>query len=550
MDQKAWVYYHDANGLFKEGRLPDALETLNTAIEELPGQYHLLVLRAFLHRKLLQLNLAKRDLRAAIDIDPMLASAHINLVCISYASRDNGLFERDIFSFIENSHSLNFDKWSLIELIDLSVLFCEEKITNSSIKINSIVNVIRETIFILLRNYSYCDDLLFDKLSHAFNFWTRSTIFLTNLDQRSELRRILQVFRDIMQPVRQEFGDHYRTPLSPGCETKIGGVAVLLAGQIRGWQEAHPSLLRFCEGIENIDFIQATWDKVGLRLPTLEPGTIHHLNRTLPSASVEILGELGEDTGRVVRNMNSFRSVFEMPVDESFCKNAFGVNEASVLNETEFEAKFEHKIERLKALDPEELQHAHHLNAAKMLYINHESYLLLCRHETNRGKAFDYVLRVRPDAVLTHQTNLRALICELEIISGMQGEAIIVDADRCHRGTLTGDQFSLARRKTMATYCDLWSRLDFEVVGDGYLGSLVRSHDRLTDYYVEQDIICRVLRGVVHKLDGFVPVNHSSAGRAMLMDSIDSSFSSEQRAIICRAAKSLIALDEGPSASE
>jgi len=130
------------------------------------------------------------------------------------------------------------------------------------------------------------------------------------------------------------------------------------------------------------------------------------------------------------------------------------------------------------------------------MYMNARAEHILQDYEENNKVKFDFVLRTRPDAILTDRFDAQHLISQMQNIDYKLREGILF-LDRSHKPPLIGDQFTFGNRAAVSFYNNLWNRLDSSVAGYGTLGRLTMPHLRLVDYVLSDRYAIWPLSGVV-----------------------------------------------------
>jgi tetratricopeptide (TPR) repeat protein len=359
--------------------------------------------------------------------------------------------------------------------------------------------------------------------------WLRAP--MQDLFRGSTYRPYIQDFGDLRSlyagirsdSFRKLFSSFYKlldSPASPSFSTlKIPPsprIAVLLCGQDRGYEQSLAKLREFLDG-RSVSLLFVTWNRAGLRLPTPEPGTIHHLVRVFPHATVDIIANCGPSAAELFSKLSAFRDLFEQPLIGDEVRRKIGADHVEIEDELKFEHTCHEKITRLANRFGAVGQHTTATNSAKMVYMNWRAWRVLEQFEQLSGNKFDLVLRMRPDLLLSSRYKLN----DLEEMIGGNARFMLVDQLQDNVVVQSGDKLSFAGRDAMKIYCDLWERWDGDFQGCGDVCHITAPHNRIVDFMLEQDVPLKLLEGVTAGYDGSRRFTNSQL-RAALTTDLDS----------------------------
>lgn len=324
--------------------------------------------------------------------------------------------------------------------------------------------------------------------------------------------------------------------LRPAARPRI---AVLVVGQLRSHRDSLPSLVRFCEGFD-VSYFFVSWNKSGLRLPTPEQITVHHLERSFPKAVVEALLEAPDRAPALLDKLAAVRALFERPVTTERLAGLLPQARAQAVDEAQFEAQAEAKVEALWRLHAQYQHHTTPLNSAKMTYMNAAGERFLGECEAASGVVHDYVLRIRPDVLLKGVGTLYHLLGLVESVAESERDhVVVVDHVESHPGTYLGDIFTFCTRAAMRSYCSLWQRWDEPVAGAGAIGGLTLPHLRLADYLLEQGTAVKAVEGLTAGFDSSRGYTPDELLTALVRDQSSAVLLAEERRLVDRMIEKL-----------
>lgn len=318
-------------------------------------------------------------------------------------------------------------------------------------------------------------------------------------------------------------------------------IAVLVVGQLRSHRDSLPSLDRFCQGLD-VSYFFVSWNKSGLRLPTPEQMTVHHLERGFPKVVVDALVEAPERAPALLDNLSSVRALFERPVTAERLASLLPQARTKVVDEAAFEVEAAEKVEALWRLHAQYQHHTTPLNSAKMTYMNSAGERFLSDCEAASGERFDYVFRVRPDVLMRRPGDLQQLVNVVEAVAeGERDSMVVVDHASTHPGTYLGDIFTFCSRSAMRLYCKLWERWDEAVHGCGAIGGLTLPHLRLADYLLEQGVAVKAVEGLTAGFDASRGYSLNDLQAALRRDHETAALEPADRRIVQRMLEGLAA---------
>lgn len=281
-----------------------------------------------------------------------------------------------------------------------------------------------------------------------------------------------------------------------------GKVAILIAGQIRNLTEGQIRIINTQQ--YEIDVYISAWEYKGFKVPyNLVPEPYY---RIFPKDIVDILYQQGLLGDSLYQRYPSLLKLLKdgMKVDVDVLKthqwisgcNTYKVKDVSIFSEEErvLDDVFSHF--KLKKMENVAMN-----NQLKMFYMNYNSYLSMCKEESNNGYMYDYILKVRPDIMM--DINLDSIIHEV-------GNKQVISAD-VMRALDCGDRVAFGKRAIMSQYMMMFENLhiyqnssktmfgcgtfkahspiDYQIVSSG--GQVYRSAYIGVDNFVDLDIIER-----------------------------------------------------------
>jgi len=274
-------------------------------------------------------------------------------------------------------------------------------------------------------------------------------------------------------------------------------IAVIVAGQIRGWKDASKSIQHFLEGTDSDVFLQ-TWEKSGFRRITISPESHPHLFRTFPDTFCHFLIKNNINPDALMESLPNFRSTLIAPVNADILKEAFGARLVAVKQEQNCMLQFTKQANDLASkYSWLKILHADPVVMFKMLYARWLGNQLAFRYAAENSVSYDYKVFLRPDCLIdTGKHNLAGILENYNLST----DEIIVD-DHDPNLEVVSDYLAIGRPSAMDCYFNQWERLlhpDFTA----WLASCPqRPHLRLPDNLLLDGLRLRYVKGLRNGFD-------------------------------------------------
>lgn len=247
-------------------------------------------------------------------------------------------------------------------------------------------------------------------------------------------------------------------------------IAVLIAGQFRGYSESINSIKKFL-GSVNYDVYVAAWDSFGFRDITSDKRSYKHLGRTFDEGFCNLVTTYDFDLTGYLDSARNLKARLTRPFEKEVVSGVFSKAKINVLDEKQFEDKFTFLETKLSLYHPEsEVVFASPINMLKMVYANHDALQQAISSNVN----YTHILKVRPDFIFSELESLKGMLSR----SKHNPDVSILDS----WGNGIGDQFFFGKWESGLFYNNLWSfwlNMD-EPIKD--IGNLFKPHKRLKDY--------------------------------------------------------------------
>lgn len=386
---------------------------------------------------------------------------------------------------------INQKKFNESKVILQNVL---ESSPNNLWAINSLLKVT-----VLLNEYQFIAPLILKRTSFKNSHPSDSefTNLISNIIEK--LRHEIYSkpeYKFIMALVKQSFNewDTLIRKESTNINRKFK-VAVLITGQIRGYETSLPSIKKFLEDVDH-DIFFAVWDKLGFRDITQDKRSYKHLNRTFDSDFCNLVNSKDIDLTGYLDAARNLKKHLTPKFEKKIIDNYFSDYKLTLLNECDFEKQYSELERKLTAFHPDsEVVFANSLNMLKMSYSNH---IGLCMAK-NSNNNYTHILKIRPDFIVNDKYSLKEIISS-QTLSNFS----FIDS----WGGNIGDQFYFGPWKDGCFYnslWDLWVKMKEPIMD---IGNLMKPHKRLYDYLQYGKINYIYLPNISRGLDSSSKIPH------------------------------------------
>ena len=255
-----------------------------------------------------------------------------------------------------------------------------------------------------------------------------------------------------------------------GNKEKNVRVAVLISGQLRGYQRSIKSIKEFIDDV-TCDIYFAAWDRAGFRDITSDKRSYSHLARTFDADFCHLVKKLGVDLTGYIDASLPLKEVLNYPVSKSTITKIYPNSHVKILSESSFETEFDYLQKKLTTLygDTAEI-FARGVNMMKMVYANYEALNMA----KSSGNNYTHILKLRPDFVITSKYSLKELL-NSKIMS--QGYSFLDSwSDE------VSDQFYFGSWNDGNYYNNLWEFWLQNQMKVDDIGNLFKPHKRIKDY--------------------------------------------------------------------
>ena len=264
-------------------------------------------------------------------------------------------------------------------------------------------------------------------------------------------------------------------------------VAILVAGQVRGLGSVRTNFPKFIADAD-CDVHVCVWDRAGFRLPTENRETWHFLSRVTDLGVAKFINDSKIDFGRLVSLIPDLKSALMSDVTISELRDVFGATSVFIEDENKFQEQYGPQLERLYSNRIDTASMTTATNQAKMLYLNARSNAQAQTYSEQRGRLYDFKVRIRPDILIdTQKYDLGTLLAEI----GLNANTLFINA--FGPVPMAGDQYAMGSTLAMNGYLDLWNMVLEQRAGYRMATSLEDPHRRLCDYFGSSDLYIRRL---------------------------------------------------------